>query len=346
MRLSWFRPLRPLSDNHCGSAMALVDLLRSRHAIEVIDEPHIADAVAKYGRGGYDLCVYELDDTAAGAWMWPCLLTQPGLTLLLSSTLVTSRAEALARERRSGRPQIDRTSDARGNWPLLQLPLLASRTVAVPHHGLATLLAQDYPDARVRTLELPCPLPFEVPSRSSSDELTIGCLDPSPAIRAVVERAVARARRIGVLVTLLADTDVRKTIEGSDIVLDLQWPLHGRPLTGAMTVMGAGRVPIVFDTLESADWPAYNPQTWQRRDAADGRSPVCISIDVRDEEHSLVLCIRRLAVDPALRLGIGIAARDWWQAHGSPEHTVPQFEQLLEEARHSPDPPGAAGPAD
>ena len=47
-----------------------------------------------------------------------------------------------------------------------------------------------------------------------------------------------------------------------------------------------------------------------------------------------------------LRLGIGIAARDWWQAHGSPEHTVPQFEQLLEEARHSPDPPGAAGPAD
>jgi hypothetical protein len=341
MRLSWFRPLRSLSDNRCGSTMPLVDLLRRRHAIEVIDELHVADAVADYGRGGYDLCVYELDNTAAGAWMWPCLLTQPGLTLLLNSTLATSRAEALARERRSGQPQIERTFKARGDWPLLQLPLLASRTVAVPHRGLATLLAQEYPDARVRTLALPCPLPFEVPSRAPSDELTIGCLDPSPAIRAVVERAVARARRIGVSVTLLADTDSRKTIEDSDIVLDLQWPLHGRPLTGAMTVMGAGRVPIVFDTLESADWPAYNPQTWQRRDAADGRSPVCISIDVRDEEHSLVLCIRRLAVDPELRRGIGTAAHDWWQAHGAPENTVPQFEQLLEEARHSPDPPSA-----
>lgn len=44
----------------------------------------------------------------------------------------------------------------------------------------------------------------------------------------------------------------------------------------------------------------------------DDADPVCVSIDIVDEDHSLELALRRLAEDPELRQQLGRAARQLW----------------------------------
>jgi hypothetical protein len=102
-----------------------------------------------------------------------------------------------------------------------------------------------------------------------------------------------------------------------------------------------------LDTSETADWPSLDPQNWEPRAPLEragiqsARHPICVSIDPRDEAHSLRLARRRLEDDAALRARLGEAARAWWRAHATVDVATERFEALLEEARHVPDPPGA-----
>jgi hypothetical protein len=59
---------------------------------------------------------------------------------------------------------------------------------------------------------------------------------------------------------------------------------------------------------------------------------VLISVDPRDEEHSLSLALRRLANDPALRDALSSAAHDWWQQHATLDHAVRVWRSLIAEA--------------
>ena len=309
MRLAWFRPSRSRSGLFCDPSTALVDALKPDHLVDLIDETSADDARSTHHGGPYDLCVYELDGTRDGAWITPHLLESPGLTVLFSSS-IAQRSEIVG----------------------------ASRVTVVPHAGLADALAAEYPAARVRSFDLPCPQPFATVPPLPVGTLAIGCLDSSPAGRALVDRAARRARDIGIAFSLITEASPLQLIERCQAVITLRWPPRGRPLTDAITVMAAGRVPIVYETLESSDWPAYDPQTWQQRDVVDARPPVCISLDPRDDEHSLVLSIRRLSTDGDMRRTIANAARAWWQEHGDPKRTVPRLVELLEEARSAPPP--------
>jgi hypothetical protein len=179
--------------------------------------------------------------------------------------------------------------------------LQASRLVVVPHEPVAQALADDYPGVRVRTL---------APG-----------VDPLPG-------------------------------DASLVITALSWPPDGAALTHAMAGFAAGRAVIVFDSPETADWPSLDPQNWEPRDplalrgfAASARhaadeEPICVSIDPRDEAHSLRLALRRLDGDPALRERLGAAAQTWWREHATVEMAANGFEVLLQEARDTPDPIG------
>ena len=65
--------------------------------------------------------------------------------------------------------------------------------------------------------------------------------------------------------------------------------------------------------------------------AADSRH-IAVSIDPRDEEHSLPLAIRRLTTYAALRARLGDAAHAWWKAHATPRHAADDWERILAEA--------------
>jgi hypothetical protein len=128
------------------------------------------------------------------------------------------------------------------------------------------------------------------------------------------------------------------------VITALDWPPDGASLTYAMAGLAAGRAVIVFDGPETADWPALDPQNWEPRGLAPmvpglrGQTPICVSIDPRDEAHSLRLALRRLESDSALRERLGAAARAWWREQATVELASKGFEILLEEASTLPDP--------
>ena len=70
---------------------------------------------------------------------------------------------------------------------------------------------------------------------------------------------------------------------------------------------------------------------------------MAISIDPRDEEHSLVLALTRLATDAALRSALGSAARAWWAQHATVAHAVNAWRALVENAATLPAPPRPPG---
>jgi len=96
----------------------------------------------------------------------------------------------------------------------------------------------------------------------------------------------------------------------ADVIVSLPWPVTGDAHQSALAAMAARKPVIVLETTSTADWPALDPQTWQPR-GFNAAAPIVISLDPRDEEHSLVLAIQRLSSDPALRARLADAAYAW-----------------------------------
>ena len=92
-----------------------------------------------------------------------------------------------------------------------------------------------------------------------------------------------------------------------------------------------GLLMLAVATVLTAGWPALDPQTWQPR-GWTGQPPIVVSIDPRDEEHSLALALRRLATDAQLRESLGAAAHEWWRQHATLDHAVQAWRSILAEA--------------
>ena len=331
MKIAWFRPdcrqpLHPLD-----AVTQLIDALAERHTIDIVDERGAHDFVSRHFLAPFDLCIYELDDTRGSRFIWPYLLRFPGLTLLMSTTLAASRLATLVAEHPEDFKR-EKAFDAAGSWPLLRVPILASRLVAVPHASVADFLSHEYQGANVRSIMLGLDA-LAIAERAPQQPITFGCVFPTDHYRALIDRAAQRARDGGATFNLLFGDAAPRVIEESDVVFSLQWPLNGGLLPAAVAAMAAGRVPVVLETPETADWPALDPQTWKPRDLVSGEDPICISVDVRDDEHSLLLLMRRLPTDHVSRTRLGHAARQWWKEHLTIPDSSARFETLLEEAR-------------
>jgi glycosyltransferase involved in cell wall biosynthesis len=66
--------------------------------------------------------------------------------------------------------------------------------------------------------------------------------------------------------------------------------------------------------------------------------PVCIAIDILDEDHSLRLAMRRLVRDPQLRQALGEAGRQWWEAHHTPALMLEDYRRIIPLAMQQPVP--------
>lgn len=348
MRIAWFRPSAAAEDGDADHLADVIDGLGTAHAIECVDERQAHDFVWRYARGAFDLCVYELDNTARHQYMWPYLLHYPGVLALQSATVHDARRARLVHEGRqadyrtelafAGGPTQVRPPwhMARGQWPMLRIPVAASRFTAVADRALAEELASTMPDAPVGTVTTGLVDPaaaIETPIRDTSRAVTIAVAEPSR--REVVDRAVARLVAEGMNIVVAP----AGTTAGADVVVAVRWPAHGRPLVSALRAMAAGLPTIVAETHGTAGWPALDPQTWRTRD--QGRVsdlPAVVSVDPRDEEHSLLLALRRLVADAGLRADLGGAARGWWAANATIDHAVASWRPVLHEAAALPVP--------
>jgi hypothetical protein len=203
MRLAWFTPAHSLTGTDTGT---LVHALGARHQIDVIDATRAHDFVWQHGRNPYDVCVYELDNTPAHQFIWPYLVHYPGVTRLHRLTLQSSRAEVLEREQRlddfareftfahpGATPPVVRATRqiAPGRWPMIAVPLLASRITVVAHPAVEEALRAEYPDARVRAIT-----PGVEPIDGALDEIVIAAdwpVDGAPLVDALAGFAAGRA---------------------------------------------------------------------------------------------------------------------------------------------------------
>jgi hypothetical protein len=286
--------------------------------------------------------VFELDNTTAHAFIWPYLIHYSGVLLLASATLHDSRAHALTaagrlddytaefafneRPRPTPTPPRART----GSWPMLRIPLSAARLTAVPNRALADALRERFPDVRIVYTPLPAQQDDARPRRADGPaEVRFGILADDRV--EVARRALARAQALGASAALVAGASSERILREADVAVALSWPPGGEALHLARGAMAAGIPVTTLETLLTADWPALDPQTWRPR-GLSADPPIAVTIDPRDEEHSLALAMRRLSADAALRTELGEAARAWSQIHESVMIASDAWQRLLQVA--------------
>ncbi len=335
--------------------------LRAAHTVTVIDQAAAHDFVWQHARGAFDLPVYELDDTRDHAYVWPYLLTHPGVVVVRAPSIHTSRAEALLhRGRRSDyAAELDFSEGPRrratapwhvghGAWPFLRVPLCASRITVVGDTETARELTAAHPGVAVRYVPIGTAVPAAPAGQAAVGAtadtaarrvgpLTVGVVD-SVAENSVdggpdgtVRRAVARARAAGADTTLVpAGHDAW----AADVVVTLRRPAVGAPIAAALRGMSLRKAVVVAETAHTAAWPSLDPQTWQPRGFDRSAAPVAVSVDPRDEEHSLFLALQRLAGDSALRAALGNAGHAWWREHATAARAAAAWDTVFTEARH------------
>ena len=329
MRLAWLRPAaaaRPPDPLDPGAQ--LIDSLRVEYDIDVIDAARAHDLVWRHAREPFDLFVHEMDDTPAHAYVAAYAVHYPGILLL------------------------------RGFAPQHARAVQASRTVVVGDEAIVESLAEHYPAATVIAAPVGLGSAADAPSRpiagGAGDRATVfGILEARPRSgevdlkvprwHHVVERAAARAREAGSRVETMSGP-AATVLDRADVIVALDWPPPAGPPIAALAGMAAGKAVVVLETLVTAGWPSLDPQTWTARGfgSASTAEPVVISIDPRDEEHSLMLALKRLATDAALCASLGDAARAWWRGHATIAHAIEAWRRILSEPGLPPS-PGFAG---
>lgn len=312
MRLAWFAPT--------PDDIALE--LERRHEVDRYDEHRAHDFVWRHFRAPYDLTVFELADSPAHAYVWPYVFHYPGVVVLRATAVQQSRTRALHHRRSHLRAER-----AFAGPDLLRTPLAAARMVIVHDAAVARDLRTAHPDVDIRILPLGV-----IPSRVTPSASPPRFRSSHPG---VLEHAASRARDAG---TPIETASGLHDLRSNDIVVALEWPPTGSPPMDAVRAMAAGLPTIVFETEAVAAWPALDPQTWKPRGYLNADAPIAIAIDPRDEEHSLMLAMRRLALDGELRTRLGRAAEAWAGGHAAVAIAAPLWEAALADAMRNPPP--------
>jgi glycosyltransferase involved in cell wall biosynthesis len=157
-----------------------------------------------------------------------------------------------------------------------------------------------------------------------------------------------------------SDDELTAHLAACDVSLNLRWPT-AREMSGPwLRALAAGRPTIITDLAHLADVPSLDPRTWKANSIATGDSrlatrpdpsnreppaanrdatePICVAIDILDEDHSLRLAMRRLASDPALRASLGAAGQRYWEREHSMPRMLEDYERILADAAARPAP--------
>ena len=166
--------------------------------------------------------------------------------------------------------------------------------------------------------------------------------------------ALDEAQSLGVsdqvtLTSFVDDGDLADYLECADVCLCLRWPSARETSASWLRCLAAGKATIVTDLTHTVEVPSLDPRSWKplyapqiNEDATEVRpvEPICVSLDILDEDHSLRLAMRRLAQDDALRAQLGRQARTYWQRHHTLDHMVRDYASLVERALEAPPPVG------
>ena len=153
------------------------------------------------------------------------------------------------------------------------------------------------------------------------------------------------------------DEDLPAHLAAADVCICLRWPTARETSASWLRAWPPASRPIVTDLTHLVDVPTLDPRSWTllhaRADAASVDQPptvadaVAVGIDILDEDHSLELAMRRLALDAPLRERLGRAARRYWEATATLPLMLDDYTRVLANAaaRPAPDPARQGLPA-
>ena len=171
----------------------------------------------------------------------------------------------------------------------------------------------------------------------------------------------------------LPDDEVTDYLAACDVSINLRWPT-AREVSGPwLRAIAVGLPTMTTDLAHLADVPSLDPRTWAlrpgsgirdpgsgMRDAGSGTEdteiakkpdptsrtpdPVSIAVDILDEDHSLRLAMRRIAVDANLRASLGASARAYWDRGHSMPRMLDDYRRVIAEAAAAPTPFAAFPP--
>jgi glycosyltransferase involved in cell wall biosynthesis len=128
---------------------------------------------------------------------------------------------------------------------------------------------------------------------------------------------------------LESDAVVTAHLAACDVTLNLRWPTARETSGPWLRALAAGRPTIITDLVHMTGLVSLDPRTWTVNVAED---PICVAIDILDEDHSLRLAMRRLATDAGLRAALGRAAREWWAREHSVDVMVDDYVRAMARA--------------
>lgn len=135
------------------------------------------------------------------------------------------------------------------------------------------------------------------------------------------------------------DAELTDHIAACDVSLNLRWPTAGEISGTWLRALAAGVPTIITDLSHLSGVPSLDPRTWQPQlPGPNSQLPVTVAIDIVDEDHSLRLAMKRLALDGELRAELGRSGQQWWQREHSLDAMVADYERNMREAASRPDP--------
>jgi glycosyltransferase involved in cell wall biosynthesis len=157
--------------------------------------------------------------------------------------------------------------------------------------------------------------------------------------------ADARGHGVEDLVTITGWTDddaFDREIRAADVCLCLRWPTNREASGPWLRALAAGKPTVINDLAHLVDLPTLDPRTWEVQVAAPAAADalrvwrraeaIAVAVDLLDEDHSLAIAMRRLALDATLRAELGAAARRHWAAGHTIGHMAADYERAIEAA--------------
>jgi hypothetical protein len=125
----------------------------------------------------------------------------------------------------------------------------------------------------------------------------------------------------------------------ADVCFCLRWPSSRETSASWLRCLAAGKATVVTDLVQTCGIPSLDPRDWKLSghpltiEAAGGRiDPVCVSIDILDEDHSLGLAVARLSTDDQLRCTLGTAAHELWNRRFTLAQMTAGYQRVLAHA--------------
>jgi glycosyltransferase involved in cell wall biosynthesis len=319
--------LTVLHDAHVHHARA-AGLLRHQRAADYRAEfaachPDVSADLAEIGVGGFDSHLY---------YQWPMLrlvLTRSRLTLV--------HTEAIARSIRKAMPEVRVEAVRLGHGRPVTMDEVARHRHEIRHrHGIPSnaMLFGCFgglaPEKRI-----PQVLRAFAALHAYEPDVRL-LLTGGPARHYDLDadiRATCPPETVITTGYVQDDEELTAYIAASDVALNLRWPT-AREVSGPWLRSLAVGVPTVITQLAHlTDIGWLDPRTWRSSGAPGSDEAICVGVDILDEDHSLLVAMRRLARDSSLRAALGEAGRRHWDAHHTPELMAADYRRAIELAR-------------